>query len=380
MTSPRAFRVALVAPEFPPEIGGMQTYADELFRGLCERGVAVTVFTKRGSQPSPDPRVEPVLAASWSDDRQLVRDRAPDFDLWHVLNAAYSWVALAASPVVLSAHGNDLLQPNAIAPLALGDRYGLPWSSRLDLLLSRWRTKRLMQRAIPRLGHAISNSEFTRNLLLERFRVPSDRTSVGYVGVATRFLESSRPERPRDGPAQLLTVARLSEPRKNVDQVLRALAPLQADHQFIYRIAGEGHLRPSLERLAEELGLADRVRFLGRVPDEALVELYGSSDLFLLPASCSEASVEGFGIVYLEANACGTPVLAANQGGAREAIEPGVSGILVAQPTVDEIQQALTRFLRHELVFSAAECSSFAACFGWNRVVDHTLECYSRLA
>jgi phosphatidylinositol alpha-1,6-mannosyltransferase len=96
----------------------------------------------------------------------------------------------------------------------------------------------------------------------------------------------------------------------------------------------------------------DVVEFVGRVPDDALPDIYRRSDVFVMPAreETSSASVEGFGIVYLEASASGLPVVAARSGGAEEAVIDGETGFLVPPDDPD----ALTRVLR-KLVLDA-EC------------------------
>ena len=169
---------------------------------------------------------------------------------------------------------------------------------------------------------------------------------------------------------QLLTVCRLSEPRKNVDRILHALATLKDRFEFEYTVAGEGVLRPQLERLADSLGLGERVHFAGRVSDADLRDLYAQADLFVLTASIVPGSHEGFGIVYLEAAASGVPSLAARLAGAAEAVAEGQSGFFVDTPDVDSIRDALSCFLAGETRFDAETCRDFARGFDWKRIAD----------
>ncbi len=127
----------------------------------------------------------------------------------------------------------------------------------------------------------------------------------------------------------LLTVARLDARNgyKGHDRVIRALPRLRTPDGTppVYLIAGIGEDRPRLEGLAMRLGVSDQVRFLGKVPDEDLPDLYRAADLFVLPSTG-----EGFGIVYLESMACGTPVLGLNMGGVADALGDGELGTLIA--------------------------------------------------
>jgi phosphatidylinositol alpha-1,6-mannosyltransferase len=165
-----------------------------------------------------------------------------------------------------------------------------------------------------------------------RFFPPSDRD-----GVRARLGWNRR--------TVLLTIARLV-PRKGIDQVLRALhASENLPDDWLYVIAGRGPMEPELRDLAERLGLAGRVRFFGFVPEDDLVDLYGAADVFIQPNRCINGDTEGFGIVFLEANACGTPVIGGVAGGTADAIEDGVSGFRVDGESIDSVRLAVERLM-----------------------------------
>lgn len=124
----------------------------------------------------------------------------------------------------------------------------------------------------------------------------------------------------------LLTVARLarSEGYKGHDRVIRTLPRLlRRFDDLAYVIAGEGDLRADLERLARELEVEGAVHFVGHVENADLAQLYRAADLFIMPSTG-----EGFGIVFLEALACGTPVLAGDADGASDPLQDGRLGCL----------------------------------------------------
>jgi glycosyltransferase involved in cell wall biosynthesis len=160
-----------------------------------------------------------------------------------------------------------------------------------------------------------------------------------------------------------------------VDKTLRALAQLKL-YEFQFTVVGDGVLRPNLESLCRELGLNDRVNFTGVISKAEIQRLLASSDLFILTSDVLPNSVEGFGIAYLEANACGVPVLAAKSGGAAEAVCDGKTGYFVDEPTISAIATALERFLKSEIRFKSEDCQVFASRFHWARVVDHALKFY----
>lgn len=158
--------------------------------------------------------------------------------------------------------------------------------------------------------------------------------------------------------------------------MLKALGRLKDQFAFNYLIVGNGTLRTSLINLAADLGLEKRVRFLGVVSDCDLIRHLSESSLFVLPSSKLPRNVEGFGIVYVEANACGTPVLGVNVGGAAEAIKEGVSGMLIDHPSEEMLVQALQRFLSGKAVFDGKLCREFAKGFAWEKVCDRICDGY----
>jgi phosphatidylinositol alpha-1,6-mannosyltransferase len=144
-----------------------------------------------------------------------------------------------------------------------------------------------------------------------------------------------------DGKRVLLTVGRMDsrERYKGHDRVIRALPDLvRRGHDVVYLIIGEGDDRARLEGLARNSGVADRVRFLGAVDQNGLVDAYRTADLFVMPSTG-----EGFGIAFLEAMACGTPALGLDVAGARDALADGELGVLVSEA---DLSTALDHALR----------------------------------
>jgi phosphatidylinositol alpha-1,6-mannosyltransferase len=232
-----------------------------------------------------------------------------------------------------------------------------------------------VRRSLARAPRIIANSHYTERALLERIPACRGRTSVGFVGVDAHFFDVAW-QPAKDGIARLLTVSRLSEPRKNVDRVLHALSRLKDRQAFRYTIVGDWHDRVRLERLAGELHLGQWVQFTGFVSGENLLDVYAHSDLMVLASGLTRDSHEGFGIVYLGAAASGVPSLAVRLGGAAEAVDEGKSGMYVEEPTVEALVDALARFLGGQVRFDPEACRSFARRFTWVRVVDHSLKYY----
>ena len=140
----------------------------------------------------------------------------------------------------------------------------------------------------------------------------------------------------------IVSISRLV-PRKGFDTAIRAVAKLAPSRpDLVLAIAGRGRDRARLERLVDELGAP--VRFLGRVPNDELPALYGCADLFTMLCRNRWGGLEqeGFGIVFVEAAACGVPQVAGDSGGAAEAVADGETGLVMRQP--EDVDAAAAAF------------------------------------
>lgn len=363
-------KIAVIGPEFPPSTGGEQEYAAQVALELQRRGHRIVVFSREGNVGRDQGyEVRDVLRGlQWCDQQALAA--LSEFDLLHAMNAAWCWVAMLGKPTFLSIHGNDFINPNPIYGYDIKRRFRLPKGDRLDLWLAQRRTRSMMVRCLPRCRSIFTNSNYTRSVFLSRYPACEGRVLNAGVGVGAHFIKGPLLARRQSPKPNFLTVCRLSETRKNVDLVLRALGRLKADFKFNYTVVGEGDQLSALTQLTAKLGLAERVRFTGHVPDAELFAYYQEADLFVLPSGISSKSFEGFGIVYLEANAMGVPTLALRAAGAVEAVDDGRSGFLIENEDVGSIESGLRSFLSGERVFRAEDCRKFAAKFSWSNVVE----------
>jgi phosphatidylinositol alpha-1,6-mannosyltransferase len=181
--------------------------------------------------------------------------------------------------------------------------------------------------------------------------VPRDRIGVIYPAVDPVLLRAapdSNGPAGRDG-VTLLTVARLSarERYKGCDAVIAALPAVRAGGPVRYVIVGDGDDRPRLEALARSHGVAPLVTFAGAVQHDGLPEWYRACDIYVMPSVAEQRpdgwTGEGFGIAYLEAAAFGRPVIAGSGGGAPEAVQDGVTGVVVDGRDVAAVAAAIAR-------------------------------------
>jgi glycosyltransferase involved in cell wall biosynthesis len=153
---------------------------------------------------------------------------------------------------------------------------------------------------------------------------------------------------------RFLTITRLVK-RKNIHKTILALHKLKEDGlDFTYTIAGSGNEQKNLEKLVKKLSMQDEIKILGAVGEEEKNELYSTSDYFLLPSIFDQknGSIEGYGIVYIEANSYALPVLSGNTGGMIEAVKDNITGYQ-CDGTVGDIAQKIKKMLNTQFNSSA---------------------------
>jgi len=366
----------LVTNDFPPKTGGIQSYLWELWRRLPPESFAVltTHFAGAGEFDRQQRfRVERSPAKVLWPTRRLVRtiDRLADdvgADLV-VLDPALP-VALVGPrlrhPYGVVVHGAEIVVPGRLPGVAA-----------------------LVRRVLSRASVVVAAGDYPAQHA-RKLSAPAAGIVVVPPGVDTqRFVPlagTARAEaRARFGlPAHARLVVSVSRlvPRKGMDVLIRAaarLAPMRPD--LVVAIAGDGRDRRRLERLIERT--AAPVCLLGRVGDADLPALYGAGDVFAMVARRRWAGLEeeGFGIVFLEAAACGLPQVAGASGGTTDAVQDDVTGVVVRQPRrVDKVATALAAFLddaRHRRAVGEAARKRAVEDFSYDRLaasLQHALD------
>jgi len=205
--------------------------------------------------------------------------------------------------------------------------------------------------AVRGAARVVTISEFSRRAV-SAHGVPAEHVTVIRPGPALDAQMESDASREEMGPRLdgriLLSVSRLVDRYKGHDMVIRALPLILAKVPDVrYVIVGDGWLRPDLERLAVSLGVQDAVIFAGEVSDAALDAWYRRCDVFILASRESgvDGGSEGYGIVFVEANLRGKPVIGGRSGGIPDAVLDGVTGLLVNPSDVGEVADAVVQLL-----------------------------------
>ncbi|WP_237320333.1 D-inositol-3-phosphate glycosyltransferase [Streptomyces sp. JJ36] len=407
----QARRVAMLSVHTSPlhqpgtgDAGGMNVYIVELARQLAARGIEVEVFT-RATTGALDPVVElapgvlvrhvdagpyeglakeelPAQLCAFTHGvvQAWARHRPGHYDLVHShywLSGHVGWLASERWGVPL-VHTMHTMAKVKNAALAEGDNPEPP---------ARVIGETQIVRAADRL---IGNTAEEADELVRHYDADPDRTDVVHPGVnLDRF-------RPADGRAAArarlglpqdalvpLFAGRI-QPLKAPDILLRAVARLVAEQPglrsrllvpVVGGPSGSGLAKPEgLQKLAARLGIADLVHFRPPVGQDELADWYRAASVLVMPSYS-----ESFGLVAVEAQACGTPVVAAAVGGLPVAVRDGVSGYLVAGHDPEEYARALRRFVADPVLPDSmgAAAAAHARGFGWDATAAATAESYA---
>ena len=345
-----AERTLCASSELPPVVGGIATQVFNLWKRLpSDKILVLTARTGKGGYPAGG--------------MEVVRERYPlggdifsrgaraALVIWHMWrqNSVRRIKKNHCAQVMSAGLGGLLMKKTKGTPYVV-----YVYSADLLEFSAHPLTGRALRSVLAGCERVIVNSRFTADILGRKGLAGKEKITVLTPGVDTeRFSPDAGPGRVMEKlgikkeAEVLLTVARLAE-RKGHDRVIEALAELSGERpELVYVIVGEGPTRERLRKLAGDLGVSDRVYFAGEVRDDELVHFYNACDVFImLPRHIEEAGdVEGFGTAFIEAGACGKPVIAGKSGGVAEAVSDGETGILVDPEDTAGIKEAVIRLL-----------------------------------
>jgi glycosyltransferase involved in cell wall biosynthesis len=266
--------------------------------------------------------------------------------------------------------------PDGVAAALLAREFGLPFvvtarGTDLNLIPQHAVPRRLIRWAAARASGLITVCQALKDSLVG-LGVAPDRVTVLRNGVD---LEQFRPQ-PREqaraalglSRPTLLSVGGLIE-RKGNHVTIAALPELP---EFELLLAGEGEERSALERQARSLGVADRVRFLGRIAHAELAGVYSAADALALASSR-----EGWANVLLEAMACGTPVVATDIWGTPEVVREPAAGVLMAERSPAALAAAVRKLFADPP--DRAATRAYAEGFGWEPTTEGQLALFDRI-
>lgn len=348
----------LITLEFDPQVGGVATYYKNICRNLPADRIVVMAPPHVDSFSSDAKREFKIyrqnllarffwprwLPLVWQIFQVAQKDGIEHLQVGQILpvgTAVYLLTRFWSCPYLVYVHGMDLTVP------------------------SQYRIKKfLIKKILEAADRVVTISQFTKERLIE-LGVDPGKIVMVYPAVKafdvfedTRALENElRTKHDLFGKRVLLTVGRLVK-RKGQDTVIRALPEvLKHFPNLVYVMVGGGPDEPRLRQLCDKLKLNGQVIFTGQVTEKQKIAWYDLSEIFIMtPRQLSNLDVEGFGIVYLEANGLGKPVIGSRSGGVSDAVENGVNGLLIEPDNIELAAQAvLTLLSNHQLAQRLAD-------------------------
>ncbi|MEV6909120.1 glycosyltransferase [Amycolatopsis sp. NPDC051071] len=390
-------RIAMVSEHASPlaalggaDAGGQNVHVAELSAALSRQGHDVTVYTRRESRRVPATVEAPdgyrVVHVPAGPPKKTPKDELLPYmgDFARFLRSRWS----KDRPDVVHAH----FWMSGLASLLAAKEIGVPVAQTfhaLGVVKRRYQGKndtsppernqleRMIAKRADRVIATCSDEVFE----LVRIGLPRSRASVVPCGVNLEGFTPNGDAAARTAPHRIVSVGRLV-PRKGFDNVITALAGLPATELVIAGGPGSGKLENDeearrLRAIAERVGVSDRVHMPGQISRDEMPSLMRSAD-----AVVCTPWYEPFGIVPLEAMACGVPVVAAAVGGLTDTVVDGATGLLVPPQNPKGLATALRRLLEDASLreaYGLAGADRVRARYSWDRVASDCVRAYARV-
>lgn len=356
---------------FPNTPGGLDRYVYELTQTLAAGGDRLSLYALDLPEAEPSSGVElinlatadsPLWQRLWLTQRKFLNQQPVKIDAINLNFALYSLPLLPVLPkkvpITFTFHGPWALE---------SEKEG---QSKLAVFLKQWLVEKTVYRRCDRF---IVLSQAFANILHQEYQVPRSKIHIIPGGVdLKRFQPNLSRQQARtqlNWPSDrfiLFTPRRLVN-RMGLDKLLQAIAEIKSRIPDIWlAIAGSGPLKAALEQQANDLGLSDRVKFLGFLPDSQLPIAYQAADLSVMPSQ----SLEGFGLTLVESLACGTPALCTPVGGMPEILTPFSPNAIASSCEATAIAQRLEDLIIGNISMpSRTACRDYAATnFDWVKI------------
>jgi len=358
----RKLKILLHSPDFPPWDGGVAAAAFDIAKYLSLFGHEVVVVAHNLTSTD----------SNWDKQQKFkvfrVKNIGSSYIKYHLIKWETRKVVSKMKPDILFAFNWRF---SGLVCSAIKNSTGIPlvqFYHGNEIFDRRRKSKyweKLFVSAQKNTDLTIANSRYTADALLSTLKFPVD-VDVMPLGVdldvfkPSDNIEALKAEMGFSGRKIILTLARIVERKKHMT-VINALRELaEVCPSVLYVIAGRGDYKEVLEAKVQELGLQDYVKFVGFVSSEDKLKYYQACDVYVMPSkSCMQSGdLEGFGLTYLEANACGKPAIGGNEGGVLDAIKEGVNGYLISPDDEFALCEHLKDLLLDEIKYEVLSASA----------------------
>jgi glycosyltransferase involved in cell wall biosynthesis len=275
--------------------------------------------------------------------------------------------------------------PNGLGALFLKFFNNIPYINTIHgeevYLSKRYHTTFVLKLLVNNSFKTLTNSSETLKVSLEN-GLKKDKLKIIPFGVDTNIFKYN-PVSKEKNLFQILSIGYLIE-RKGFKYLIKSVKEVLKIHDNVnLKIVGTGPLENQIKNLIKELKLEKNVEIISNVSDEKLLELYNSSDIFVLPSVVdSQGNTEGLGVVLLEAMACKVPVIASNIGGIPDIVHDRVNGILVPQKDVLELSKSINELIGNEDMRKNLALNGYEmvkAHFSWKQIANDYIKIYTEI-
>jgi glycosyltransferase involved in cell wall biosynthesis len=349
-------RVCLVSQQFTEVLSGPGIYARNVVEGLVSRGHHVTLVAPQGAVRDCPEGVKVIVAGAsnlakkkggWvilalEFARALRKlDKEGGIDLFHFTDAKEALFAVGLRRPVIGNINDPYIASKTFNPLFYKTHYPIDW-------VQRWLYLNLMffleRYTLRRLYLNICNSKFTRKVIWERYEVSKERLALCYKSIQLESYPGDQEVQCGGTGQTVLFSGGGNAQRKGLVSFLKAATIVTENVPNIrYLVVGRDKTIPKIFEKHCSEKVAKRLQHIFHVPNEEMRQLYKKADLFVMPSL-----IEAFGVVYLEAMACGTAVIGTTEGGAKELIIHGENGLMIDPSDAEELAGSIIELLRDD--------------------------------
>ena len=372
--------------------GGMNVYVSQIASSLGRKDIEVDIFTRshascanRINQVADNVRVIHIDAGNIEDEKDVIKDTLSEFEnnASNFVNREGTKYDLIHSHYWFSGKVGTLLArqwaiPHIVTFHTLSENKIKARIGEMEPE-ERFYAEREIAKTADRI---VGFSEHEKSILINSYEAPSDRVSVIPCGVDIELFRpytdlSAKKQLGLTNMTVLLYVGRL-EPLKGIDVLLKAASIMEHSANLKVLIIGGDDDQDQelcrLKTLAEELNVSDKVIFLGRIEQNELPVYYNAADICVVPSF-----YESFGLVALEAMACGTPVVASRVGGLASIVKNNITGLLISWRFPETFADAIDSILANETnrKYMSDQSRTLALSLSWDSVAQKLIETYN---
>ena len=353
-------RVCVVSQQYSEVLSGPGLYARNLVHGLLARGHTVSLVVPRGVGKDCPNGVKVIeagkksfvnkrgrwLILSFFFGRKLKKlSKTGAFDLYHFSDAKEAFFSVRLKETIIGNINDPYIASRSLNPFYYRKNYPIDW-------VVRWLYLSVMFMfegyALRRLRCGICNSHFTRNVIATRYGVPDKHLTLCYKSIRLESYTGIPQSRNDDQKQTVLFVGGGNAQRKGLINFLKAANIVSHTLPHVqYIIIGRDKSIPKILRVYGSKRIKENVTHIVGVPNEQMSHLYAKAVLFVMPSL-----IEAFGVVYLEAMACGTPVIATSNGGSTELILHEENGLLVKPGDIQGLAKVIDRVLTDDVLWA----------------------------